>query len=262
MAYSPDSRPPVPDVHTYQYTPAPQREVEPIPYVVYSLMGLNILMFLITGFSGGMGDTSIQTLNRYGMLFAPEVWQGQVWRLLTAMFLHGGLMHIAFNMWALRNLGKDLEFIYGRAAFLVLYLGAGWMGSLVSLAFAHDLNGSVGASGAIFGLAGAWLAIALRRRSYFQAFGSQVLTVVAINLFIGFYPGSHIDNNGHLGGLVGGFILGCLLPNRLPEFRARQWRWPAAVAAVCCFFALTPLATRLSKDHLMALYEQAADGGQ
>ena len=260
MAYSSPPQPPLPDVQTYRYAPpAPQHEPEPVPYVVYTLMGVNILIFLLTGLSGGLGNTNLATLDRYGMLYAPEVWQGQWWRLLTAMFLHGGLMHIAFNMWALRNLGKDLEFIYGRAAFLVLYLGAGWMGSLASLAFAHDLEGSVGASGAIFGLAGAWLAIALRRRSYFQSFGGQVLTIVIINLFIGYSPGSHIDNNGHLGGLVGGFILGCLLPNRLPEFRARQWRWPAAIAAACCFLALTPLAAHLSKAHLSQL---AADESQ
>ncbi|MBV9866645.1 MAG: rhomboid family intramembrane serine protease [Abitibacteriaceae bacterium] len=258
MAYSPEPQPPLPDVTTYQYAPAPpQQEREPVPMVVYTLMGINILMFVLTGLLGGLVDTNTATLHRFGMLFAPDVWQGQWWRLLTAMFLHGGLMHIVFNMWALRNLGKELEYIYGPAAFLVLYLGAGWMGSLASLVFAHTIIGSVGASGAIFGLAGAWLAIAMHRRAYFQAFGSQVLIIVAINLWFGFSSlGGVIDNNGHLGGLVGGFLLGLLLPNKLPEFRA-QWRWPAAIATALVFLAITPIAVHLSQQRLMAQYQRA-----
>ncbi|HVF11384.1 MAG TPA: rhomboid family intramembrane serine protease [Abditibacteriaceae bacterium] len=225
--------------------PEPAREF--VPFVVYGLMAANIVVFVLTGLNGGFFDTAGETLHRFGMLYAPDILEGQWWRLASAMFLHAGLLHIAINMWALKNLGEELEHIYGPAIFLLLYLGAGWVGALASLMFT---GASVGASGAIVGLAGAWLAVALRNRRYFQEFGQQVLVVIAINLFIGFSAQSLIDNNGHIGGLIGGFLLGLILPNRLPEFREGRWRWPAAVALVLLFLAATPLAMRVALSTL------------
>lgn len=217
-----------------------------VPYAVYLIMGINILMFLVTSaLSRSIIDMDGEALYRCGMMYAPAVWDGQWWRLLTSMFLHGGIMHIVVNMWALRNLGAELERLYGPLPFALLYLAAGWAGSLASLFFSRAAVGSVGASGAIFGLAGAWLAIALRRRQYFQAFGQQVLMIVVINLVIGASMHGIIDNNAHFGGLAGGFMLGLLMPNLLPEFRAR-WRWLAAIVAVALLFAATPMGIRLS----------------
>ncbi len=234
------------------YRPSPPRR-RFVPVAVYGLIAVNALIFALTGLSGGLMDTNGETLHRFGMLYAPDIWGGAWWRLLTAMFLHAGLLHIVFNMWALRNLGVALEEIYGTPNFLLLYFGAGWAGSLASLMFT---GASVGASGAIFGLAGAWLAIALRRRAYFKAFGGQVLMVIVINLAIGFSMSSFIDNNGHLGGLFGGFLLGCLLPNRLPEFSG-QWRRPAAILLLVSFLMLTPLAVRISRQHLQPSFNRA-----
>jgi len=231
--------------------PSESPPVEPargfVPFVVYGLMAANVLMFLLTALGGGFIDTNDETLHRYGMLYTPDILQGQWWRLGSAMFLHAGIIHIAFNMWALKNLGEELEQIYGPAVFLLLYLGAGWVGSLASR---MCTGAAVGASGAIFGLGGAWLAIALRNRRYFQEFGQQVLTVIGINLLIGF-SSSMIDNNGHIGGLIGGFLLGLALPNRLPEFRSARWRWPVAAALLILFLAATPIAMRLAPSTLL-----------
>ena len=226
---------------------APQPRVEFVPYATYGLIAINLAIFLISGLSGGIGNTSSDVLRQMGSLYAPDVWNGQWWRLFTAMFLHGGLIHIGFNMYVLYSIGPELERLYGVPRFLAVYLGAGWMGALASLIWSGN---SVGASGAIFGLAGAFLALSLRNRAVYQAYGSQMLGFVAINLVIGFAGFLPIDNFGHLGGLVGGFILGNVVSNRLPEFRASPLRLAGTVALLIAFLALTPLASRFSQQVL------------
>ena len=227
-----------------------------VPYVTYSLIAINLLVFVLSASRGGWGNTDFDVLRQLGMLYSEDVWNGQIWRLLTAMFLHGGLMHIGFNMYVLYSIGPELERIYSAPRFLIVYLGAGWMGCLASLIWS---GASVGASGAIFGLAGAFLAISLRRRAYFDAFGSQMLGFIAINLAIGFAGFFNIDNWGHIGGLIGGFILGNIVPNRLPEFRSSSMRWAATVAALLVFGALTPVAINLSKQVLGPKFSSASD---
>ena len=258
MIHDPNQQPPLPNpvvYHQAEPTPRPRRPVI-TPYAVYTLIALNVLVFALTGLTGGLIDTNIDVLYRFGMLDAPSVWQGQWWRLLSSMFLHGGLLHIAFNMWALRNLGADLERIYGKRAFIALYFGAGWTGSLCSLVFSNPNIGSVGASGAIFGLAGAWLAIALRRKDYFQDFGRQVLFIIVINLWFSYAARSIIDIHGHIGGLTGGFLLGLILPNKLAEFRGTSWRWPVSIAALTVFLLATPLAVRLSQSRNAPIFDR------
>ena len=210
-------------------------------------MGACLLMFTVTGGRGGFGDTDGAVLIQFGSMFPPLVWAGQWWRLLSCTFLHGGLMHIAFNMYVLYQIGPAIERTYGAPKFLLLYLATGWTSSLMSLVWSG--GNSVGASGAIFGLAGAFLAISLRRRSYWDTFGSQMLIFIGINIAIGF-SGSfgNIDNFGHLGGLIGGFLLGNIMPNTLPEFKATPLRWAATVAAILVFGAITPLAVKLSQQ--------------
>ena len=230
----------------------PQRVVDGfVPYATYALIAANLLMFVLSGSRGGFGDTDSETLYDLGMLYAPAVWDGQIWRLFAAQFLHGGLMHIGFNMYVLYSIGPELERIYKAPRFLLVYLGAGWMGCLSSLIWS---GASVGASGAIFGLAGAFLAISLRKRAYFDAFGSQMLFFIGINLAIGFAGYFNVDNFGHMGGLVGGFILGNIVPNRLPEFPSTGARWVATAVALLGFGALTPLAIQLSKQVLAAKF--------
>ncbi len=224
-----------------------REQSEYVPYATYALIGACLLMFTITGGRGGFGDTDGRVLIQFGSLFPLLVWQGEWWRLASAMFLHGGFIHIAFNMYVLYQIGPAIERIYGMPKFLLIYLATGWTCSLMSLVWSG--GNSVGASGAIFGLAGAFLAISLRRRSYFDMFGSQMLMFIGINIAIGFSGAfGNVDNFGHMGGLIGGFILGNVVPNNLPEFKATPIRWAATVAAVLIFFAITPFAVKMSEQ--------------
>ena len=236
-------------------SPRPRHALErDEPYATYALILINLAVFVVSGFRGGVGDTSGEVLFDMGSLYSPAVWDGQWWRLLSSMFLHGGLIHIGFNMFVLYQIGPELERLYGTPRFLLVYFGAGWMGSLASLIWSGN---SVGASGAIFGLAGAFLAMSLHNRNVYRAYGSQMLGFVAINLMIGFSGMFGIDNYGHMGGLLGGFILGNVVANRLPEFRPSAARLAATVAVLVAFVALTPVATRFSEQVLTARY-----GGQ
>lgn len=217
------------------------------PFATFAIIGICLLMFTFTGSRGGFGNTDGEVLIQFGSLFPPDVWDGQWWRLITAVFLHGGLLHIGFNMYVLYSIGPAIEKIYGIPRFLLIYLASGWTSSLMSLVWSG--SNSVGASGAIFGLAGAFLAISLRRRAYWDAFGSQMLFFIGINIAIGFSGTfGNVDNFGHLGGLIGGFILGNIVPNRLPEFKATSALWGATVATLVAILVLTPFAVKMSEQ--------------
>ena len=139
--------------------------------------------------------------------------QGEVYRLLTAMFLHGGLTHLFFNGYALYVIGLNVERVYGHARFLLIYFLGGLTGSLFSLLFSP--YASVGASGALFGIFGAEMVFLYRNRKLFgsaaRARLNNLLMLLALNLVIGITPGSNIDNWGHVGGLVGGLALSWLI---------------------------------------------------
>lgn len=161
------------------------------------------------GVLAGSLSVSTDVLIAFGAKVNLLIAAGQFWRLVTANFLHVSLLHLAFNSYALWQLGPEVERLYGPRRFLVIYLLTGVFGATASYAWGGAL--SAGASGAIFGLVGVLLAYFLRHRALFgrrgRAYLSNMLFIVIINLFIGFSsPG--IDNWGHIGGLVAGFLLG------------------------------------------------------
>lgn len=131
---------------------------------------------------------------------------GQLWRLITPVFLHGSLLHIGFNMYALYSIGPSLERRYGTRSFLLLYFFGGLFGNIFSFLFSANI--SLGSSTAIFGLIAAQAVYIYKNRlllgSAANALLRNVLMMIAINLVLGLSPG--IDNWGHLGGLVGGFL--------------------------------------------------------
>jgi rhomboid protease GluP len=212
------------------------------------LLIANILMFGVSwvaiASAGGGGGFRIlwgmggQTMYRLGASYGPAIFYGHEWyRLITAMFLHGGLIHIGFNMMALMQFGPALEELYGSARYLFFYVATGAFGFLVS---AFMGNYSLGASGALLGLVGLMLAITTKRGgSYMRELRSRLITSVAILFVIGF-SGMGIDNYAHGAGLAAGFGLGKLFADRQPmnvkEHRtAYALGWLAGLVVVASF---------------------------
>ncbi|HEX9236227.1 MAG TPA: rhomboid family intramembrane serine protease, partial [Actinomycetota bacterium] len=175
---------------------------------------------------------------------------GQYWRLFSAMFLHANLLHIGFNMYALYLFGYLIEGAFGKARFIGIYFVTGFLASVTSYAFSDPRSLGVGASGAIFGLLGSWVAFNYRRRgSPPAAFQLRwAIMLIAINLFLGFTIAS-IDNFAHIGGLISGAIAGWLVEG----FGARSRR---AVLAVGGLAAMTIIGGILTAERTSALLAQ------
>ena len=185
------------------------------------IFGANIAVFLATALASGSAINISGEVNfHYGANFGPYTLSGEWWRLLTYMFLHGGAMHIFFNMWCLWDLGRLCESLYGRWTFAGIYLITGVSGGLASIAWNPRVL-SVGASGAIFGLAGALIAsfylgeFSLPRVAISGTLRSLVIFAV-FNLGFGQLFGG-IDNACHIGGLVSGLALGALIARLAPQ---------------------------------------------
>lgn len=171
-------------------------------------------MFLITAFiSGNLFDINASVLLDFGALNRIEVlYYNEYYRLITCAFLHGGLIHIAVNMYSLYIIGPQMEKIFGKVKYIVLYLLTAVSASILGLILNNnDYNVSVGASGAIFGILGAMLSVVIIERNRInRSVLVNIVVVILLNLFIGFNA-SNIDNFAHIGGLVGGVILGSVL---------------------------------------------------
>jgi membrane associated rhomboid family serine protease len=185
------------------------------PTVTAALVGLNVLVYLAMGLSGvSWTEPSIEHAVRWGADFGPLTLSGEWWRVLTSTFVHFGIIHIAFNMWCLWSLGSSLELFMGRKAFAVTYVLSGLAASLTSIAW-DPWRVSAGASGAIFGIAGAFVSyLYFQKAPLDKVQVRQKLKNLAI--FIGynllFGARGNVDNSAHVGGLVAGLILGALAP--------------------------------------------------
>ncbi len=194
---SPNTVQPQPQALILQIKPAK-------PRVSYSLIGITIFVFLLQMASQFLlnDDLLIFWAAKYNNLIR----EGEFWRLITPIFLHGSFIHIAFNMYALYIIGPGLEAYYGNLRFLVLYLLAGYAGNVFS--FILSPEPSLGASTSIFGLIGAQGIFIYQNRFLFgkkaRPLLINIITITLINLTLGLSP--RIDNWGHLGGLVGGLI--------------------------------------------------------
>ncbi|MBE6154574.1 MAG: rhomboid family intramembrane serine protease [Firmicutes bacterium] len=168
------------------------------------LIAICVFMFILM-YVFGRGSEDVLTLLLFGANNRMLVESGQVWRLITSMFLHIGIIHLIVNMYSLFVIGKQLEGFLGRFKYLLVYLGSGFLGSLLSVVMHEGV--SAGASGAIFGLLGSLLYFGYHYRLYLGAvLRTQVIPIIIINLLIGFSL-SGIDNFAHIGGLVGGYLL-------------------------------------------------------
>ncbi len=175
--------------------------------MVNYLIASNIIFFLATIFSGGF---TLSNLLRWGAKFGPLIANGEWQRLLICIFLHGNLWHLFFNLYALYYLGRMAEEIYGYRKFFGIYIVSGLSGSILSYLLNYSQIG-VGASGAIFGLAGAIFASGLKyRHTSLHQVGMNLLPFILINLLIGAFSPA-IDNAAHLGGVLSGMLLGWIV---------------------------------------------------
>jgi rhomboid protease GluP len=183
-----------------------------LPIVTLVLLALNLLFFILMTLAGGSTNASV--LLDFGAASKALFRQGEYWRLVMPMFLHIGFWHLAVNGYALWILGRMLEQVYGYGRFALLYVLSGIGCSYLSMMRSDHV--SAGASGAIFGIAGAMLVTGYLHpravpRRWGRVFGGGMLPLILLNLVLGsIIP--MIDNWGHLGGLVTGALLALLIP--------------------------------------------------
>jgi rhomboid protease GluP len=206
--------------------------------VVYVLLAINVLMYgltvalamLLANATGQNYNVAYSlTLFQLGAKHGPAIDAGQYWRFLTPVILHGGLIHLLFNSYALYALGPEAERIYGSARFLAAYLLAGLAGSIASYLRSPGL--SIGASGAIFGLIGLLAVFFYVNRGFLGAEASrqqvtQLVSLAAINIVIGLSAGGIIDNWAHMGGLAAGTAAGFALA---PSYHVDDRTYPPVI---------------------------------
>ncbi|WP_053956187.1 rhomboid family intramembrane serine protease [Inediibacterium massiliense] len=173
------------------------------PFYLYKwIIGINIIYFIYMSLHGG--TQNIYNLIEFGAQYNPLIAAGQYYRLFTNMFIHIGIVHLIFNNYALYSLGKDVESIYGSFKFLILYVFSGLIGSLLSFVFSVSV--SAGASGAIFGLMGAYIYFGIHRPFVFSSrYGMNLITMLILNIVFGL-SNPTINNFAHLGGFIGGLL--------------------------------------------------------
>jgi membrane associated rhomboid family serine protease len=218
------------------------------PYVTYTLIGMCAVLF------------GLQTLNviddgSFVMWPVGVALDDQYYRLITSMFLHGSILHIGFNMLVLWSLGPQLENLLGHVRFATLYLVAGLGGSVASFWFTPFNVGSLGASGAIFGLFGAWVVIGRRLSIPIQ----QILGLIAINIVIGFII-PNVDWRAHLGGLVTGALVAAVFAYA-PKAGKRVWETLGVLAIVGGLALLTVVRDQQLTDQLVRGVLAAVHGG-
>lgn len=178
------------------------------PIVTYIIMAICIILFILMELSGG--STNSQTLLKYGANLDVLVKNGEYYRLFTCIFLHIGIMHLLCNMYSLYIIGREVENLFGKIKYIIIFILSGIFGSIMSLAFTHNTI-SAGASGAIFGLLGALLYFGMHYRTYLgEAIKRSIIPIIVVNLIIGFFA-EGIDLAAHIGGLVGGMLLAMMV---------------------------------------------------
>ncbi len=172
--------------------------------ISYLLIALSILFFGLQNITEWLFGYDLLLL--YGAKISQLILRGEIWRFLTPAFLHGSIIHLSFNMYAIYSFGPSLERKYGSTSFILLYVISAIFGNVVSFLFSPYV--SLGASTAIFGLIAAQGVYIYKNRHLLGSAAKPLLTnvlfMIAVNLFLGLSSG--IDNWGHMGGLVGGFL--------------------------------------------------------
>lgn len=228
----------------------------PVPSTATSvLVAANLALYAITWYmtqseasqnlvsAPGWGGIYPDVLVRMGAK-CPLIFAGEWWRLVTAVFLHGGLLHIGFNMWVLIDLGPEAESLFTMPKFVFLYLVTGIAGYVLSLWWSPG-GISIGASGALLGLIGVLIGASFHHGALGREYRRELARWVIYIFVLALLPGLNIDNAAHLGGLAAGLVLGYTIPDGEPQTRASQNLWNAvavlSVLAIAGSFALMAL---------------------
>lgn len=180
------------------------------PILTYILILINVIVFALM-YIYGNGSEDIETLKNFGANYIPLVKSGEYIRLITSAFVHIGIIHLLSNMYALYVIGRQVEQLYGRMKYILIYFISAIMGSLFTVVFSSSNTVAAGASGAIFGLLGALLYFGYSYRGYIgNSIINQVLPAILLNLVIGF-SSPNIGNSAHIGGLIGGYLISMAL---------------------------------------------------
>ncbi len=205
-------------------------------YVTYAIMAINIIIFILMAVNGaGIFEPNGYVHIKWGSNYTPLTLTGDWWRLITNVFIHFGIIHIAMNMYCLYVVGVYLEPMLGKARYIAAYLCTGVLASVVSLWWHKEGVNSAGASGAIFGLYGLFLALLTTKLIPEKVRKAQLQSIgifVVYNLVYGMKGG--VDNAAHIGGLISGFIVGYLYVISIKKERQEQkaaWVLPLIVIA-------------------------------
>lgn len=214
----------------------------PVPSTATSaLVAANIALYAVSWYltqeassaaqpAPALGGVDGTVLVRLGGKFGPLIYSGEWWRLVTACFLHGGLIHIGFNLWCLFDLGPAVESLFSTPKFIFLYLATGIAGFVLSLLWS-PFQLSIGASGAILGLIGVLIGASFHHGGLGKDYRGQLWKWVIYIAILGIImPG--VDNAAHAGGLASGIVLGYVIPEGEPDTRAEDNLWNA-VAVFC-----------------------------
>ncbi|HNY84327.1 MAG TPA: rhomboid family intramembrane serine protease [Anaerolineaceae bacterium] len=225
---------------------------KPKSWVTFTLIALSVAVYLaqlMTPRSNGLNLPLIY-LGKVNEL----ILMGQLWRLITPIFVHGSIIHLAFNMYALYIIGNRLEVVYGHGRFCLLYFLGAFGGNVLS--FVMSRNISVGASTAIFSLLAAEIALIVQNRQFFGDQMRPVLInlgmILVVNLSIGLVPGSRIDLWGHVGGVIAGFVYAMLAGPKwklkrvengvgLADTREKKELWLAAIMVAAAFAVMAAI---------------------
>lgn len=170
--------------------------------IVSTIIAINIFVYVIS-IIPILGDIVFY----FGMHVNGFIADGEWWRIITSIFLHGGLFHLLFNMFALFLFGPELESISGKIRFITIYVLAGIFGNIATFVFEHAGYASVGASGAIYGIFGAFAALVYYTRNTMPQLKQIILPIIVIGIIMTFLQ-PNINYFAHIGGLVTGFLLG------------------------------------------------------
>ncbi|MDB5338990.1 MAG: hypothetical protein JWN70_4609 [Planctomycetaceae bacterium] len=201
-------------------------KLTPVVWVTPTLLVVNVAYFIVMVSQGvDFLQPEVPQLLEWGANYAPLTWNGQPWRLLSSFFIHFGILHLAVNMWSLWSVGRMLERMVGNIGYLIIYFASGIAGSVASLWWNGDVV-SAGASGAIFGLLGAFATFIWNRADSFppaalSQLRSSLAKCIGINLLFGAAI-QGIDQAAHIGGLVCGLACGWLLSQPLDQFNVQR----------------------------------------